>query len=55
VYIERPKATRIPPRLDDALPEERRTMLVVVEVVYALEYGQLCGMLREEGTEGACM
>jgi hypothetical protein len=28
-------------------------MLVVVEVVYALEYGKLCCMLREEGAEGA--
>jgi hypothetical protein len=30
-------------------------MLVVVEVVYALEYGQLSGMLREEDAEGASM
>jgi len=30
-------------------------MLVVVEIVYALEYGKLCGMLREEGAKGACM
>ena len=28
-------------------------MLVVVEVVYALEHGKLCGMLREEGADGA--
>lgn len=30
-------------------------MLIVVEVVYALENGKLCGMLREECTECACM
>jgi hypothetical protein len=31
--IERPKTTRITPCLDDALPKERGSMLVVVEVV----------------------
>ena len=30
-------------------------MLVVVEIVYSLEYGKLCGVLREEGAECTCM
>ena len=46
-YIERPKTTRVTTRFDDALPEKRRPMLVVVEVIYALEYGKFCGMLRK--------
>ena len=54
-YIERPKTTRVTTCFDDALPEERRPMLVVVEVIYALEYGKFCGMLRKQGAEGARM
>jgi hypothetical protein len=54
-YFERLETTRITPCLDDALPEERRPMLVVVEVVYALKYGKLGSMLRKEGAEGARM
>jgi hypothetical protein len=30
-------------------------MLIVVEVVYALENGELCGVLRKECTECASM
>ena len=54
-YIKRLKTTRIPPRLGDALPEECRTMLVVVEVVYALENGKLCSMLRKVSVESSCV
>ena len=46
-YIERPKTTRVTTCFNDALPEERRPVLVVVEVIYALEYGKFCGMLRK--------
>ena len=30
-------------------------MLVIVEVIYALEYGKLRGVLREERAEGTRM